>query len=113
MLDFRELEHAATYDDGYSAKHPTIRMLWHVVNEMTLEHKKALLSFVTGSDRVPLKGLAKLTFIVQQHGRESLDRLPTALTCFNRLLLPPYETREILKERLIVAIENGKGFGLT
>ena len=112
MLDFRELQRAATYEDGYSPQHPTIIMFWQVVNEMTVEQKKALLSFVTGSDRVPLKGLAKLTFIVQQTG-QGLDRLPTALTCFNRLLLPPYASRAMLRERLIVAIENGKGFGLT
>jgi len=112
VIDFYELEVAATYDEGYSHTHPTITMLWRVVNEMTVEQKKAFLMFVTGSDRVPLKGLVHLTFIVQRHGEDS-DRLPTALTCFNRLLLPEYSNREKLKERLIVAIENCKGFGLT
>ena len=112
VIDFYELEVAATYDEGYSHTHPTIIMLWRVVNEMTVEQKKAFLMFVTGSDRVPLKGLVHLTFIVQRHGEDS-DRLPTALTCFNRLLLPEYSNREKLKERLIVAIENCKGFGLT
>ena len=112
VIDFHELEIAATYDEGYNHNSPTIKMLWRVVNEMTLEQKKAFLMFVTGSDRVPLKGLVNLTFIVQRHGEDS-DRLPAALTCFNRLLLPEYSSREKLKERLIVAIENCKGFGLT
>lgn len=112
VIDFYELEVAASYEEGYNHTHPTIIMLWKVVNEMTVEQKKAFLMFVTGSDRVPLKGLVNLTFIVQRHGGDS-DRLPTALTCFNRLLLPEYSTREKLKERLIVAIENCKGFGLT
>lgn len=112
VIDFYELEVAATYDEGYNHTHPTIIMLWRVVNEMTVEQKKAFLMFVTGSDRVPLKGLVHLTFIVQRHGEDS-DRLPTALTCFNRLLLPEYSNKEKLKERLIVAIENCKGFGLT
>lgn len=112
VIDFYELEVAATYDEGYSHSHPTIIMLWRVVNEMSVEQKKAFLMFVTGSDRVPLKGLVHLTFIVQRHGEDS-DRLPTALTCFNRLLLPEYSNREKLKECLIVAIENCKGFGLT
>ena len=112
VIDFYDLEVAATYDEGYSHTHPTIIMLWRVVNEMTVEQKKAFLMFVTGSDRVPLKGLVHLTFIVQRHGEDS-DRLPTALTCFNRLLLPEYSTKEKLKERLIVAIENCKVFGLT
>lgn len=112
VLDFSQLELAATYEDGYSAQHPTIRMLWNIFNNMTIKQKKAVLMFVTGSDRVPLKGLSNLTFIIQKHGPDS-DRLPAALTCFNRLLLPPYSSEEKLKERLIVAIENSKGFGLT
>lgn len=31
---------------------------------------------------------------------------------FNQLLLPPYPTREILKEKLFLAIENCEGFGI-
>ena len=41
-----------------------------------------------------------------------MERLPTALTCFGRLLLPQYDSKEKLKEKLILAIENAKGFGL-
>lgn len=40
------------------------------------------------------------------------NRLPTALTCFSRLLLPEYASRQKLRDRLITAIENTKGFGL-
>ena len=68
--------------------------------------------FVTGSDRVPLKGLVHLMFIVQRFGEDS-DRLLTALNCFNRLLVLKYNKVEKLKQRLIVAIENCKGFRLT
>ena len=35
-----------------------------------------------------------------------------AHTCFNLLLLPPYKSREVLKEKLIVAIDNAEGFGM-
>ncbi|XP_020912607.1 ubiquitin-protein ligase E3A [Exaiptasia diaphana] len=112
VLDFSQLRSAATYEDGFSPEHPTIVMLWNVFNSMTIKQKKAVLMFVTGSDRVPLKGLSNLTFIIQKHGTDS-DRLPAALTCFNRLLLPPYSSEDNLRERLVVAIENSKGFGLT
>ena len=40
------------------------------------------------------------------------DRLPTAHTCFNHLMLPRYSRREVLRERLTTAIENAEGFGL-
>ncbi|KAJ3092692.1 hypothetical protein HK102_004154 [Quaeritorhiza haematococci] len=110
-LDFKELEAAAAYDDGYSPEHATIRMFWSVVHSLSLGQKKKLLMFVTASDRVPLKGLGQLTFVVQRNGPDT-DRLPTALTCFGRLLLPEYSTLDKLQDRLVTAIENAKGFGL-
>lgn len=111
-LDFTTLETGAEYDDGYSPQHPLIIEFWRLVHEeFTLDLKKKLLSFVTGSDRVPLKGLGNLTFVIQRNGPDT-DRLPTALTCFGRLLLPEYEGNEKLKDRVVTAIENAKGFGL-
>ncbi|KAJ3160885.1 hypothetical protein HDU86_008247 [Geranomyces michiganensis] len=110
-LDFRELETGAQYDDGYEPGHPVISWFWEIVHAMDVDHKKKLLNFVTASDRVPLNGLAALTFVVQRNGPDT-NRLPTSLTCFGRLLLPEYGTKEKLKDRLVTAIENAKGFGL-
>ena len=75
--------------------------------------RKRLLFFITGSDRVPIKGLAHLTppFVITPNGGHS-DRLPTAHTCFNHLLLPAYRDKEALRARLLLAIENAEGFGL-
>ncbi|KAJ3171992.1 hypothetical protein HDU88_006804 [Geranomyces variabilis] len=110
-LDFRELEAGAGYDDGYEPGHPVIVWFWQIVHAMDVDHKKKLLNFVTASDRVPLNGLGGLTFVVQRNGPDT-NRLPTSLTCFGRLLLPEYVTKEKLEDRLITAIENAKGFGL-
>jgi ubiquitin-protein ligase E3 A len=81
------------------------------VKEFNLDLKRKLLLFVTASDRIPLNGLQSLTFVIQRNGPDS-DRLPTALTCFGRLLLPEYASQEKLRERLVTAIENAAGFGL-
>jgi len=110
-FDFSELEKGAQYDDGYSPEHPLMIHLWQVIHEMTHEQKKKLLMFVTASDRIPLKGLGHVTFVVQRNGPDT-ERLPTALTCFGRLLLPEYSGKEKLREKLLTAIENAKGFGL-
>jgi ubiquitin-protein ligase E3 A len=47
-------------------------------------------------------------------GRQSEDTesLPTSHTCFNHLLIPEYSSKEKLKEKLILAINNSEGFGL-
>jgi ubiquitin-protein ligase E3 A len=46
---------------------------------MTIEEKKKLLMFCTGSDRVPIRGLSNLVFVISRNGPDS-DRLPTAHT---------------------------------
>jgi len=38
--------------------------------------------------------------------------LPTSHTCFNVLLLPDYSSKDKLRERLLKAITNCKGFGM-
>jgi hypothetical protein len=40
------------------------------------------------------------------------QRLPTSLTCFGRLLLPEYSSREFLAQKLDKALENAQGFGV-
>ncbi|PIK48324.1 hypothetical protein BSL78_14808 [Apostichopus japonicus] len=111
-LDFATLEESVTYEDGYHREHKTIKNFWTVVREMTNEQKKQLLHFITGSARVPLRGWSSLPIVIQKNGADSAQ-LPTAMTCFNRLLLPDYATVERLRQRLFLAVQFSKGFGLT
>lgn len=134
VLDFEELEKVTQYDNGFHPDHRVIkygthhqdhatercssamylwvvRDFWSIVHAMTLEQKKRLLFFSTGSDRSPIGGLGKLSFVITRHGEDS-DRLPQAHTCFNHLLLPEYATKEKLQERLLTAISNAEGFGM-
>ena len=84
-----------------------------VVHDLDEAQQKRLLFFMTGSDRVPIKGLGHLTppFVISRNGSED-SRLPTAHTCFNHLLLPAYSNRDVLRQRLLLALENAEGFGL-
>jgi hypothetical protein len=56
-------------------------------------------------------GLGRLSLVIQRSGPDT-DRLPTAHTCFNYLLLPDYSSKDKLQARLLTAIENAEGFGL-
>eukprot|EP00127_Corallochytrium_limacisporum_P006231 Clim_evm7s222 gene=Clim_evmTU7s222 len=111
VLDFEALKKVTIYDGGLTAEHPLAKNFWAAVDEMTDEERKDLLRFTTGTDRCPIGGLGRMQFIVAKNGADS-DRLPTAHTCFNVLLLPNYETKEKLQERLLKAIKNSEGFGL-
>ena len=77
---------------------------------MSPDQHRQLLEFVTASDRVPVNGMSSVVFIVQKNGDED-SRLPSSSTCYGRLLLPQYSSREVLEEKLSKAIENCVGFG--
>ncbi|GAQ89192.1 Putative ubiquitin-protein ligase [Klebsormidium nitens] len=110
-FDFDALSKEARYEAGFTKDSPVIKWFWELVKAMSLDEKKKLLFFTTGSSRAPIGGLSELRFVVQRMGPDT-DRLPTAHTCFNVLLLPEYATKEKLADRLHLAIKNAEGFGL-
>jgi len=113
QLNFSELEKATRYDNGYTKDHQTIKYFWEVVHEMALQEKKQFLFFTTGSDRSPIGGLGKLNLVItRQAASAGTNRLPTAHTCFNHLILPEYENKAKLDLMLKKAIANSTGFGL-
>ncbi|KAJ0119810.1 hypothetical protein J7T55_014015 [Diaporthe amygdali] len=111
-IDVSELRRAARYV-GYSSASRTIKDFWKIVREYDDQMKRKLLEFVTASDRVPVGGVKNIQFVVQKNGEEDGHdgHLPTAYTCYGTLLLPEYRDREVLKERLSMALENAQGFG--
>ncbi|XP_015266273.1 PREDICTED: probable E3 ubiquitin-protein ligase HERC6 [Gekko japonicus] len=109
--DWDVYEKNAVYCDRCSPTHPTIKMFWQVFHELTLADKKGFLLFVTGTDRVPITGMESMKLTIQLHNALSEDHIPEALTCYSLLLLPPYSIVGRLKEKLLQAIDNNRGFG--
>ncbi|XP_061491457.1 probable E3 ubiquitin-protein ligase HECTD2 isoform X2 [Rhineura floridana] len=109
-LDMHALQRHTQYD-GYQKTDLTVRYFWEVVLEFPLELQKKLLHFATGSDRVPVGGMADLNFKISK-SEASTNWLPVAHTCFNQLCLPPYKTKKELKQKLTIGISNAEGFGL-
>ncbi|XP_056680452.1 E3 ubiquitin-protein ligase NEDD4-like isoform X18 [Monodelphis domestica] len=114
-VDVNDWRQHAIYKNGYCPNHPVIQWFWKAVLLMDAEKRIRLLQFVTGTSRVPMNGFAELygsngpqLFTIEQWG--SPEKLPRAHTCFNRLDLPPYETFEDLREKLLMAVENAQGF---
>lgn len=111
-IDMSELRRYTRYV-GWDASHRTIRDFWSIVKRYDESMKRRLLEFVTASDRLPVGGVSNLQFVVQKNGEEegAGGHLPTAYTCYGTLLLPEYKDKEVLKERLAMALENAQGFG--
>ncbi|KAK4088912.1 hypothetical protein Purlil1_6765 [Purpureocillium lilacinum] len=111
-IDISDLRRYARYV-GWDSSHQTIRDFWSIVKRYDDRMKRKLLEFVTASDRVPVGGMRNLQFVVQKNGEEDGEggHLPTAYTCYGTLLLPQYRDKEVLRERLAMALENAQGFG--
>ncbi|KAM5194033.1 E3 ubiquitin-protein ligase NEDD4-like isoform 2-T2 [Mantella aurantiaca] len=114
-VDVNDWRQHTLYKNGYCPNHPAIQWYWKAVLLMDAEKRIRLLQFVTGTSRVPMNGFAELygsngpqLFTIEQWG--SPDKLPRAHTCFNRLDLPPYDSFEELREKLLMAVENAQGF---
>jgi E3 ubiquitin-protein ligase EDD1 len=83
---------------------------WDIVENMTVEQQHDLCYFWTSSPSLPAtkEGFAAQPLVVVRPPSDSL--LPTANTCSARLNLPAYSTAQILRDKLLMAIQT-KGFG--
>ena len=111
-LNFNELKDTVVYGNGFNPDQPMIKWFWDIVlTEWDDEKRRKLLSFTTGSDRAPVNGLKSLKFfIIREDGDD--QKLPSSHTCFNQLCLPVYSSKDILRNKLLMAIENSTGFGM-
>jgi len=113
-LDFTQLRRNAHYE-GFNEDSSYMEAFWQMLLSFDTLQKKVFLSFVTGSDLAPVGGLQELQLVIQRNGGEPTERLPTAHTCFNLLLLPEYsdyQTGGKLERMLTMAMHNAEGFGL-
>lgn len=104
------LRKSTRYEGKYNDQEPTIVNFWSIVESYSQDEVKRLLEFVTASERVPITGFENMNFVIEPGGGDT-DRLPTSSTCFGKLYLPAYATKEKMREKLGLALQNCKGFG--
>ena len=103
----------------YNDTDTQILWFWEILRNFDEVMLGKFLQFVTGTSKVPPRGFVNL---MGQNGPQKLTigkinasdtSLPSAHTCFNQLDLPPYTSLENMRNKLILAIEEGsEGFGL-
>ncbi|KAM6220949.1 putative E3 ubiquitin-protein ligase HERC6 [Rhynchocyon petersi] len=108
--DWEEFEKNSVYDQGYSESHPTILMFWKAFHRLTLDEKKKFLIFLTGSDRLHVKGLRKTGIVFRCTETLTEKDCLRALTCYCILDMPRYPTMKRMRKALQEAINNCRGF---
>ena len=68
-----------------------------------------MINFFLGCFRVPIGGFK--AFPMKINSLSDAKSLPIAYTCFGQIDLPNYSSKEILKEKLTLAITEGGGTG--
>ena len=104
-----ELKNSVVYND-YNEKSDTIIDLWSVLADFTPEQKSSFLFFVTSCSRPPTMGFASMKPLICIHRSPDVTFLPTANTCMNVLRLPDYKNRQVLRQKLLYAINAKAGF---
>ena len=97
--------------EGYNEDDTMIKQFWEVLREMSEDQRKLFLQFVWARSRLPIKesdfeAPFKIQKNLQSNKGDSAAALPTASTCFFSLSLPEYESKNLLREKLIFAINN-------
>ena len=111
-INVDEMRVCTQYTGGYEDSSPPVELFWTVFAKLDDAERREVIRYTTGSSRVPLDGFEPCFTITKG---ESMDghALPTAHTCFNQLVLPPFDAEGILSEKLKFAIAHGEGFHMS
>ncbi|CAB9516141.1 Probable E3 ubiquitin-protein ligase hulA [Seminavis robusta] len=126
-FDVASLKRSMQYAAGYHLSQPVMQWFWEVLEDFTPEQQRKFLRFMTSCSRQPLLGFSSLDpppcvqqiRLPDQVFEDDLAvvaknvPLPTSSTCMNLLKLPNYRNKELLRKKLLDAVESGAGFELT
>jgi len=109
-IDVELLRRVVEYE-GYDESDMVVIFFWEVLREMSTSERKQFLQFVWARNRLPLKESDfDAPFKIQKDNKTANEDgdypLPSASTCFFSLTLPEYPEKELLKQKLLFAIEN-------
>jgi len=107
------LQDSCRTDHGFHQESQAIQYLYEILASYNRDEQRAFLQFVTGSPRLPTGGFKALTpplTIVRKTldgNQNPNDYLPSVMTCVNYLKLPDYSSREVMRQKLKVAANEG------
>jgi ubiquitin-protein ligase E3 C len=127
-IDVASLKQVMQYAAGYHPEQSVIVWFWEIIEEMAADQQRKFLKFMTSCSRQPLLGFGSLEpapciqqirlpdALFETSDNEKIVKetpLPTSSTCMNLFKLPNYRSKELMRQKMLVAIESGAGFELT
>ena len=102
-------------DHGFTRSSAAFTSLVEIICAFDTPTRRQFLKFVTGSPRLPVGGLARLsprlTVVLKrpEAGISPDTYLPSVMTCANYLKLPDYSSKAVMRGRILTAINEGQG----
>ncbi|KAJ7734536.1 hypothetical protein B0H14DRAFT_2995729 [Mycena olivaceomarginata] len=109
------LSEALKADHGFNGESRAIRDLVEILTEYDATTRRNYLQFVTGEPEATDRRLPRAESATDRRAQPheapltADDYLPSVMTCVNYLKLPEYSSKEIMREKLRVAIQEGMG----
>jgi E3 ubiquitin-protein ligase TRIP12 len=98
---------------GFDELPDMIDNFFEVVKELTAYQQTLFVKFLTGSPKLPIGGFGRLKNKIEilKRGNEvDNESLPSALTCLSVLKLPLYSSKDIIRQKLFTAIQEGNDY---
>ena len=124
-IDLDDWKKNTIYKGHYNENHPTIKLFWEILSELSKDELFNFYHFCTSSIHVPIDGFnslkgvnnkiqkftiePKLTLILDENKNNDF-KLIEAKTCFNRILLPEYNSKEEMKKSINIILGNDTQF---
>ena len=125
IIDLEDWKKNTIYKGHYNQNNKTIQLFWEVLSELSQNELFNFFHFCTSSIHVPIDGFnglkgvnnkiqkftiePKLTLILDDSKNNDF-KLIEAKTCFNRILLPEYSTKEEMKKAFDIILGNDTSF---
>ncbi|CAG8685645.1 10402_t:CDS:2, partial [Dentiscutata heterogama] len=97
-------QYVQSYDANTSNEE--VEKVIQIMAEYDTDNRKRFLRFATGSSKLPIGGFEALNLKVFRDSALDERALPKARTCFNRLIIPPNNSKEELVRKLEFAFAN-------
>jgi E3 ubiquitin-protein ligase TRIP12 len=105
----KELRESLRPGVGFSTDSPQFRMFYEILLEMSLEERKKLIFFLTGTTRLPPGGITELSPKITvsmrfaEDGENPDENMPNGSARANVIKIPEYSSKEIMREKLLAA----------
>ena len=113
VIDVADLKRSTTYAGEGGEDVQEVQWLWDIIEAFSESEKQDLLRFVSGSPLSPIYGFTGLKknkkwLSISLENGLLVDQVPLAQICFTQLRIPRYSSIEVMKTRILTAIENAK-----